>query len=90
MAREALAAADGAFRAYSSPKSPHKFTQPQLAACLVVKEFLRLDYRGASVWESAASSPSTRAAGGGSVPPFGPAAPTARNARSPCASSPTT
>jgi hypothetical protein len=26
--------------------SPKKFTQPQLAACLVLKEFLRLDYRG--------------------------------------------
>jgi len=49
VAREALAAADGAFRAYASLKSPHKFTQPQLAACLVVKEFLRLDYRGVSV-----------------------------------------
>jgi len=46
VAREALAAAEGAFRAYSCRKSPRKFTQPQLAACLVVKEFLRLDYRG--------------------------------------------
>jgi hypothetical protein len=27
-------------------KSPKKFTQPQLLACLVIKEFLRLDYRG--------------------------------------------
>jgi Transposase DDE domain len=26
--------------------SPKKFTQPQLMACLVLKEFLRLDYRG--------------------------------------------
>jgi hypothetical protein len=26
--------------------SPKKFTQPQLVACLVLKEFLRLDYRG--------------------------------------------
>jgi len=26
--------------------SPKKFTQPQLLACLVIKEFLRLDYRG--------------------------------------------
>ena len=26
--------------------SPKKFTQPQLLACLVLKEFLRLDYRG--------------------------------------------
>src|SRR4051812_16497324 len=26
--------------------SPKKFTQPQVLACLVLKEFLRLDYRG--------------------------------------------
>ena len=26
--------------------SPRKFTQPQLLACLVLREFLRLDYRG--------------------------------------------
>lgn len=26
--------------------SPKKFTQPQLLACLVLKEFLRVDYRG--------------------------------------------
>jgi hypothetical protein len=26
--------------------SPKKFTQPQLLACLVLKEFARLDYRG--------------------------------------------
>jgi len=30
-------------------KSPKKFTQPQLLACLVIKEFLRLDYRGIQV-----------------------------------------
>ncbi len=32
-------------RAYSHECSPKKFTQPQLFACLVLKEFLRLDYR---------------------------------------------
>jgi hypothetical protein len=32
-------------RTYSHPCSPKKFTQPQLFACLVLKEFLRLDYR---------------------------------------------
>ncbi len=31
---------------YSHVNSPHKFTQPQLLAHLVLKEFLRLDYRG--------------------------------------------
>jgi hypothetical protein len=33
------------FRDYSHKYSPKKFTQPQLFACLVLKEFLRLDYR---------------------------------------------
>jgi len=32
-------------RRYSHLLSPKKFTQPQLFACLVLKEFLRLDYR---------------------------------------------
>ncbi len=32
--------------AYSHPCSPKKFTQHQLFACLVLKEFFRLDYRG--------------------------------------------
>jgi hypothetical protein len=31
---------------YSHPKSPHKFTQPQLLACLIVKAYLRQSYRG--------------------------------------------
>jgi hypothetical protein len=31
---------------YAHRKSPKKFSQPQLLACLVVKEFLGLDYRG--------------------------------------------
>jgi hypothetical protein len=31
--------------AYAHKFSPKKFTQPQLFACLVLKEFLRLDYR---------------------------------------------
>ena len=30
---------------YSHPSSPKKFTQPQLFACLVLKEFLQCDYR---------------------------------------------
>jgi Transposase DDE domain len=32
--------------AYSHPCSPKKYTQHQLFACLVLKEFFRLDYRG--------------------------------------------
>ena len=30
---------------YAHKFSPKKFTQPQLFACLVLKEFLQLDYR---------------------------------------------
>lgn len=33
---------------FSHLKSPQKFTQPQLVACLVLKEFFRTDYRGIS------------------------------------------
>ena len=32
-------------RTYSHKFSPKKFTLPQLFACLVLKEFMRLDYR---------------------------------------------
>jgi hypothetical protein len=35
----ALAAGKDAFSDYSHIYSPHKFTQPQLFACLVLKEF---------------------------------------------------
>jgi len=42
----ALAVGKEAFSDYSHKFSPHKFTQPQLFACLVLKEFLRQDYRG--------------------------------------------
>ncbi len=34
-----------ALQDYSHRNSPQKFTQPQLFACLVLKEFLQLDYR---------------------------------------------
>jgi len=42
----ALAAGKDAFCDYSHIYSPHKFTQPQLFACLVLKEFEKKDYRG--------------------------------------------
>jgi len=45
VAKLALELAEPCYRRYSCPKSPRKFTQPQLVACLVLKEFLRLDYR---------------------------------------------
>lgn len=44
--RVELATARGALPAYSYRFSPKKFTQHQLFACLVLKEFLRTDYRG--------------------------------------------
>jgi hypothetical protein len=46
VARVALLAGKEAFNDYSHPCSPQKFTQPQLFACLVLKEFQKKDYRG--------------------------------------------
>ena len=44
--RAAYRIAQRSLPAYSHRCSPKKFTQPQLFACLVLKEFYRLDYRG--------------------------------------------
>ena len=46
VALAALATARRALPAYSHPCSPKKFTQHQLFACLVLKNFLKTDYRG--------------------------------------------
>ena len=46
VAREALAAGQAALPAYSSRFSRRDFTQPQLFALLVLRQFLRTDYRG--------------------------------------------
>jgi hypothetical protein len=46
VAMVALAAGKEAFSDYSHVYSPQKFTQPQLFACLVLKEFEKKDYRG--------------------------------------------
>ena len=46
LARAALEAGKQALASYSHPKSPHKFTQPQLLAILVLKQFFKSDYRG--------------------------------------------
>lgn len=43
---EAHAVSAEALPAYGHRKSPHRFTQPQLFACLVLKAALGLDYRG--------------------------------------------
>lgn len=45
--RTALATARRALPAFSHRYSPRKFTQHQLFACLVLKNFLKTDYRGA-------------------------------------------
>lgn len=42
----AYATAKDALPAYAHRFSPKKFTQHQLFACLVLKEFLKADYRG--------------------------------------------
>jgi hypothetical protein len=42
----ALAAARRVLPFYTHPNSPKKFTQHQLFACLVLKSFLKTDYRG--------------------------------------------
>jgi hypothetical protein len=45
----ALRAARDCLPDHAKAKSPKKFTQPQLVACLVIKEFRQLDYRGIHV-----------------------------------------
>jgi hypothetical protein len=47
--RTALRVAQASLPAYSHFCSPKKFTQHQLFACLVLKSFLQLDYRGVVV-----------------------------------------
>jgi hypothetical protein len=46
VARMTLRAARDCLPDQARAKSPKKFTQPQLVTCLVIKEFLQLDYRG--------------------------------------------
>jgi hypothetical protein len=46
VARAALAAAERVLPFYTHRNSPKKFTQHQLFACLVLKNFLKTDYRG--------------------------------------------
>ena len=50
LARTALEAGREAFPDYSCPSSPHKFTQPQLFAMLILRQFFKLDYRGVVEW----------------------------------------
>ena len=46
LAKTALEAAERAIPRYAHPCSPHKFTQRQIFAILVLWEFPKLDYRG--------------------------------------------
>jgi len=46
VARAALAVAQRSLRPYAHKFSPKKYTQHQLFACLVLKTFLKTDYRG--------------------------------------------
>lgn len=46
LAREALAVAQRALDPYSSARSRHDFTQAQLFAILVLRQFFGTDYRG--------------------------------------------
>jgi hypothetical protein len=48
-AGHALEAGRAALPDYSSPFSPRKFTQPQLFACLALRQFWKTDYRGTAV-----------------------------------------
>jgi hypothetical protein len=41
--------------AYSHPKSPHRFTLPQLAACVLMTFYLDLSYRDMEEWLLASS-----------------------------------
>jgi hypothetical protein len=46
VARAALAVAEATLADYGHRFSPHRFTQPQLFACLALKTFFKTDYRG--------------------------------------------
>src|SRR5574338_1368451 len=49
VARRALSAGEATLRRYSHKYSPKLYTQPQLFACLVLKVFLKTDYRGVTI-----------------------------------------
>jgi len=65
----ALAVAADELPAYSCPKSPRRFTQPQLLACLVLRAYQKQTYRGV-VDLLAASDDLRRALGLGRVPDY--------------------
>jgi len=65
----ALAVAADELPAYSCPKSPRRFTRPQLLACLVLRAYQKQTYRGV-VDLLAASDDLRRALGLGRVPDY--------------------
>jgi len=50
VARLAYGLAKETFAPYSHAKSPHKFTQPQLVACVLLMYYLKLSYRDMEEW----------------------------------------
>ena len=46
MAQEAYRLGQAGLDSYSCKYSPHRFTQPQLFALLVLKQFFKTDFRG--------------------------------------------
>lgn len=50
VARIAYRLAQQSLPAYSHPKSPHHFTQPQLAACVLMAFYMKLSYRDMEEW----------------------------------------
>jgi len=50
LARVALKTGRAALPDYATSKSGHTYTQPQLFALLVLKQFFKLDYRGTVAW----------------------------------------
>jgi hypothetical protein len=46
LAQEALQVAKATLKPYSNKYSPKRYTQPQLFAILVLRQFFNIDYRG--------------------------------------------
>src|SRR5438552_4991549 len=50
VARISYALAQRTLPLYSHPKSPHHFTLPQLAACVLMAFYMKLSYRDMEEW----------------------------------------
>jgi hypothetical protein len=49
-ARLAYAVAQASVPRYAHPKSPQRFTQPQIVVCLLLTQYLNLSYRNTEEW----------------------------------------